>query len=258
MEPLDAATLVLLRDQESPGSNSIEVLMQRRSSALAFAPGKFVFPGGALEPADYEVASDESFLTQSSTDGLDTHEATLVRASIVAAIRECFEEVGVLAALEIPIRPLDWYNASVSTTKVTLPQVRRLLQAREIKFVEFLRANLLSIQFDRVGYFSRWVTPEDSTRRFDTRFFMARFPEGQTEQPDGVEAVSCSWFCPTDALIQFQAGEIDLMLPTIKTLEQLSKFGTVQDALEYSKSIREVAPVRPSSISLETIAEFNT
>lgn len=156
----DAATVILVRDQPD-----LHVFVARRSNDLVFAPGATVFPGGAVDPADIELARAR---------GCDEFRC--------AAARECFEEVG------IPLDP---------TTLVE---------------------------------FARWVTPEGAPRRFDTRFFVAHAPHGHDGEPDGVELVASAWMRPIEVLDAFARGDLDLILPTQRSLEHLARFDAV-DAL---------------------------
>jgi 8-oxo-dGTP pyrophosphatase MutT (NUDIX family) len=157
----DAATVMLVRDRPD-----LQVFVLLRNTALEFAPGATVFPGGAVDPQDIEAASNGN--------GLDEFR--------IAAARECLEEAGI---------PLD-------------PET----------LVEF----------------GRWITPEGAPRRYDTRFFVARAPDGHDGAHDGSELVASEWIRPQDALDAHARGEIDLILPTQRSLETLARYESV-DAL---------------------------
>src|SRR5258708_15735740 len=156
----DAATVILVRDRPD-----LHVFVLRRNSALVFAPGATVFPGGAVDPVDAATAV---------ALGVDEFRA--------AAARECLEECGI---------PID---------------------AREL--VEF----------------ARWVTPVGAPRRYDTRFFVTRPPDTHEGEHDGSELVASAWMRPRDVLRAFSEGDIDLILPTQRSLEVLARFDCV-DAL---------------------------
>ena len=158
----DAATVILVRERPD-----LEVFVLRRNSALVFAPGATVFPGGAVDPADAETAA---------ALGVDEFRA--------AAARECLEECGI---------PID---------------------AREL--IEF----------------ARWITPVGAPRRYDTRFFVVRAPDGHEGEHDGSELVASAWMRPADVLQAFSDGEIDLILPTQRSLELIARFDRVDALLD--------------------------
>ncbi len=192
-----AATLMLLRDS----ANGIEVLMTRRSPTASFAPGVYVFPGGALDPEDAAIAVNEKQCTWRA------EQSVRERHSAVAAIREAFEELGIL----LGSNP-QYFNRD----QALAPQ----LSARAEKFC----ANQLFC-------FSHWVTDRDLPKRFDVLFFAARMPEGQEAVADEGEQFEPTWVSPAAALAEYEARRFKIIFPTIRTLKQLCKFATVQDVL---------------------------
>jgi 8-oxo-dGTP pyrophosphatase MutT (NUDIX family) len=186
-------------------NDGIEVFMLRRSSHSAFMPDVFVFPGGRVDPAD--------------------------SAHVFAAARETFEECGLLFA----IPPLDFPAVSAA---------RERLLARTLTFVELLEATGTFVDGDALRYFSRWITPPLETRRFDTHFFVARAPAGQAAQADAMETHDGIWIRPGDALDRAAAGTFRIIFPTIKHLERLREFDSIDALLAYT-SEKTIAPVMP-------------
>lgn len=225
-----AATVLLLRDTD----RGLEVLLQRRSRSLAFAGGMTVFPGGAVEPSD-EIA------VPWVGGGPRGHAAALfasedeTRALLVAAVRETYEEVGVLLA-----RPPQRAAAVV-------PEWRARLERREVALTDLLGDLGLALDASALVPWSAWVTPEGEPRRYDTRFLACELPPGQavdrtTRLAD--EAVEAWWSRPQEALDRAAEGEITLMPPTTHTLDELAAAPTVDAALRLARSraVRRFVP----------------
>lgn len=234
--PRPASTLILVRDGES----GMEVLLGEKTSKVNFAAGAFVFPGGAVDESDFgenftmlgELVSDEANrILGLSEGGLNYW---------IAAIRECFEEVGVLFAATNAGEALSEteYSAFQSSK-------RKMLDRGEVSFHEALRDASLALDLDQLHYFSRWVTHAGSPRRYDTRFFIGRMPQGQIAKHDGGELVDHRWVKPAEALKLNSQGKLNLMFPTQKTLEKLTEFGEVKEALSYTLRVVPVTPMTP-------------
>jgi 8-oxo-dGTP pyrophosphatase MutT (NUDIX family) len=199
-----AATVMLLRDTDG----GIEVFMLRRNAAAAFAGGMYVFPGGRVDPADGD--GDVAF--------------------VVAAIRECFEEAGVLLAV-------DEAGSMVRDGHPVLEH-RHDVHDGSVDMHALAADHGLRLAVDMLPWVSHWVTPRrETTRRFDTRFFAAAMPDGQSSVHDDHETVASMWVRPTEALARGEAGELMLMPPTVKNLEFLAAHETVAAALDASWSI---------------------
>jgi len=199
-----AATVMLLRDT----SEGLEVFMLRRTNSAVFAGGMYVFPGGKVDAADGE--GDEGFR--------------------VAAVRECYEEAGVLLAVDADGRSVrDGHPALAHRDGVYDGTVdMRALAA----------AHGLRLHTDALVWMSHWITPKgETTRRFDTRFFMVASPQGQHSHHDDNETVASMWVRPTDALDRFAAGELQLMPPTIANLQFLEPHGNVADAMAAARAV---------------------
>jgi 8-oxo-dGTP pyrophosphatase MutT (NUDIX family) len=230
--PADAATVILLRPCPEKGVKDIEVLLVRRNRSSSFVPGYHVFPGGNLDPEDYQQGI-EKFVR-----GIDRKQAALILPDMshsekalgawVAAIRETFEEVGLLMAGKKDGTPV---NIGTPEECRRFENYRRSLNNGKIKFSQMLEAEDLLLSCDDLHYFSHWITPEFLPLRYDVRFFMAKAPEGQLVTHDGVELTGHVWIKPSEALKDYEAGKISMVLPQIITLEELSRFKTVEEAI---------------------------
>jgi recombination protein RecT len=200
-----AATVLLLRD----GPQGIEVLMTRRSMTASFAPGAYVFPGGGVDAADAQAHSLSTRRPKQS----DLH---LTQA--IAAIRESFEELGILFARHADGRWAD--NADIARID------------RKAPFATQCQAQGLTLAADQVFVLAHWITDRDLPRRFDVPFLVARMPEGQTPVADEAEQFEPVWVRPVDALTRHEAGDFFIIFPTIRTLERLKAFAKVDDVLQ--------------------------
>jgi 8-oxo-dGTP pyrophosphatase MutT (NUDIX family) len=218
----DAATVVLLRD----GSDGLETWLLTRVTQMVFAAGMTVFPGGRVDGADGLLPMTGGDLAQlAARSGCD--EAT-ARALIGAAVRETFEETGVL--LTVPTADLSGARADVERGLVS--------------FGDLLRANGLAVDGDALRPWSRWVTPVGEVRRYDTRFFVAGLPDSAEAQDVTRESSEATWVGVGTALEQAQRGERKMLPPTILTLASLLRFGSVAEVLVASES-RQLEAVRP-------------
>ena len=200
-----AATVLLLRDREG----GMEVLMTRRAMTASFAPGAYVFPGGGVDAAD---ATSHGQARRRATQS-DMH---LTQA--IAAIRESFEELGVLLA-----RRADGSAADHSDLAAL---------DRTAAFNAQCQARGLTLAADEVFVLAHWITDRDLPRRFDVPFLVARMPEGQTPVADESEQFEPVWVRPFDALARHKAGEFFIIFPTIRTLERLQNYATVDAVLQ--------------------------
>lgn len=218
-----AATVIVLRPG-TPDPAALEVLMVRRNRTAAFMGGACVFPGGRVEAAD---AVDEA---TTDVDGLETVTrcADLPRdveaAFRVAAIRELLEEAGLLLAR------LDGRIADADAAA----RLRRS-PPKGASFVAHARAHGLRLALDAVMPFAHWVTPPFETRRYDTRFLLARAPAGQEASHDESETTALEWLRPADAVARSARGEILLPPPTWTTLKRLARFTSVDDAWAWAR-----------------------
>jgi 8-oxo-dGTP pyrophosphatase MutT (NUDIX family) len=230
--PRDAATVMLLR----PASGGFEVYMLRRKPSMAFAPGAYVFPGGSvdLRDADEEVA----WAGPDARSWGEIFDAPpeLARALVCAAVRETFEESGVLLAGPSAD------SVVADTTGDDWEADRHALLDRSVSLAELLARRNLILRSDLLRPWSRWITPAPEPRRFDTRFFAAALPAGQRTRDVGGEAAAVEWISPPAALDAGRAGRIQLWLPTAMTLAELAEFA---DAGAVLAAHRDVQPLLP-------------
>jgi 8-oxo-dGTP pyrophosphatase MutT (NUDIX family) len=233
--PRDAATVMLLRSV--PGG--FEVYMLRRKPSMAFAPGAYVFPGGSvdLRDADEEVG-------WSGPDARHWGEVfdaapELARALVCAAVRETFEESGVLLAGPSAD------SVVADTTGEDWEADRQALLDRSLSLAEMLARRHLIVRSDLLRPWARWITPAVEPRRFDARFFAAALPAGQRTRDVGGEAAAVEWISPPAALEAGRAGRIQLWLPTAITLAELAEY---PDADAVLAADRDVTPLLPEVV----------
>ena len=192
----------------------------------------YVYPGGRVDEADYSDEIDVRNLPLH--DGFeDSDDVALFRAHIVALLRECFEEAGVLLAVDAS----GGGGLTMHDERVARLATRRTqLNAGERTFAQILAAEELALDATGIDYFAHWITPPFESRRYDTRFFFAIAPADQEPVPDYSEMVHGAWFHPTAALAAYRAGEIQLAPPTLCTLEDLAECETLEDAAKWAAS----------------------
>jgi len=220
-----AATVVLQRSTP----HGRQVLMLRRNPNAVFVGGHYVFPGGAVDAADAELAADPALfrpggaVTESDfgAPGDEGSEGGFGHASyVVAAVREAFEEAGLLL-----VRQLDgtWLDLADPHRMEHFGGYRKALNAGTVSFAEVLQVENLHIVARDLTYWSRWITPIGPPRRFDARFFMAELPVGHEASPDHGELVHSEWIRPNDALKRYASGDFPIIFPTIKTLQSMNE-----------------------------------
>ncbi|MEU5917432.1 NUDIX hydrolase [Streptomyces sp. NPDC047141] len=232
VEPRRAATVLLLRD----GATGPDVHMLRRRTSMAFAGGAYAYPGGGVDPRDEQPVrwAGPSLETWAARLGLD--DPAQAQAVVCAAVRETFEEAGVLLAG----RTED--GVVGDTTDEDWERDRVALVARELSFADFLDRRGLVLRSDLMGAWARWITPEFEQRRYDTWFFVAALPAGQRTRDVSGEADRTVWIRPAEAAAGYDRGELTMMPPTISTLRTLEPYGTAADALVAAAG-QDMAPV---------------
>ncbi|MFC0551928.1 NUDIX domain-containing protein [Planotetraspora thailandica] len=226
----DAATVVLLRD------DPLEVYLLKRKATMAFAAGAYVFPGGSVDPRDADHAIAWAGPTPAEWAERFHVDKPMARALVCAAVRETFEESGVLLAGPDP------ETVVADTTGEGWEADRLALIARTLSFADFLDRRGLVLRSDLLKAWAHWITPEIETRRFDTRFFIAALPEGQRTRDVGGEADTVVWTTPADALAQAEAGEINLMPPTFHTLTEMAVFERIDRVFATDRKITTFMP----------------
>lgn len=224
--PVPAATIVMLRERET-----LEMFMVVRHHQIDFASGALVFPGGKADPQDYDAGL---------LDHLDGASADAdMRAMQVAAIRESFEESGVLLA-----RP-EGSNKLVDAQRLralTPYQVR--LHAGELTITEFVQQEKLRLACDTLHHFAHWVTPPMMPKRFDTHFFLAAAPEDHLAVHDGSENVDSTWINAGHAVEEARAGKRTVIFPTMRNLERLAAYTSIEQAFD-DAARTPIVPILP-------------
>ncbi len=259
--PLPAATVLLLRG--APGG--MEVLLMRRTRSAGFVPGAYVFPGGRVDRDDGDEAALERLDSLSGRAAADrlggsvpvegNAEATPSIAYYMAALREAFEETGILVA-----RRADGSPVPTAAEDASVDVVRNEVMDDRVTFAEALEALGARIDGSAVAYMAHWVTPEVEPRRYDTRFFAARVPDGATPIIDEREMTDAVWISPMRALERNREGSLPMVFPTIKSLETLARFDDADDAVATldRRPVPMILPrlvVTPTGIGMELDVE---
>jgi len=230
----DAATVMLVRPAP-PGSAGVEVFTIRRMPRMAFAAGMLAFPGGAVEPQDADPA-----LPWQGPDGAPARGpkgAPALRAAMAAAVRETFEECGVLLAVAADGAP-----ARPPAADPAWEARRQTMIAGELRLADLLREQGLGLRAELLRPWAHWVTPPGETRRFDTRFFVAVVPPGQQARYLAGEAAAASWTAPAAAVAGHAAGQVPMLPPTLVALEELAAAASVPALLATPRRLRPVVP----------------
>jgi 8-oxo-dGTP pyrophosphatase MutT (NUDIX family) len=217
-------------------SAGLEVYMLRRQASMAFAPGAYVFPGGSVDPRDADEEVAWTGPDAAEWGRIFAAPPSLARALVCAAVRETFEESGVLLAGESAD------SIVADTTSEDWEADRQALLDRSVSLAELLTRRGLVLRADLLRPWSRWITPVVEPRRFDTRFFAAALPPGQRTRDVGGEAAEVAWVRPAEAIAAGQRGEIRLFPPTAVSLSELADCGDLDTVLT---GPREVAPIVP-------------
>jgi 8-oxo-dGTP pyrophosphatase MutT (NUDIX family) len=216
-----AATVVLLRD----GAAGPEVYLLRRHLEMAFAAGMYAFPGGSVDPRDFDTAIAWAGPTPAEwARRLDCDPAE-ARALVCAAMRETFEESGVLLAGTTAEAVVP------DTTADDWEQDRAALVERRLSFTDFLRRRRLVLRTDLLAAWAHWITPEFEPRRYDTRFFLALMPTGQHTRDVSGEADHVVWMRPQDALAGVASGGMRMFPPTYVTLKEMARYASPEEAV---------------------------
>ena len=243
-DPVEPADPAGTADPEGPagpvGQVGLEAYVLRRRTTMAFAPGMYAFPGGSVDARDLEAAPAWSGPAPGEwADRLGFTDERLARASVCAAVRETFEESGVLLAGPTSDSVVD------DTTGEDWEADRTALLGRALPFGELLRRRGLVLRSDLLAAWDHWITPRAEERRFDTRFFVAALPPGQRTRDVSTESDRVAWIAPSEALAAIGRGEMTMLPPTYHTLAALADLPTVNDALTAAEG-RRITPVMPS------------
>jgi len=240
--PKKAATVILLRDKEPEG---FEVFLLKRHEKSSFMGGNFVYPGGRVD------RDDGSLESCSLSKGITFEEAQKILGGItspeegfaywIAGIRELFEEAGILLAYD---QSGNFFQFKNRDEQERFLNYRNSLQQGKMTICEMAQKEKLSLALDQLHYYAHWITPEARSERFDTRFFLAHYPLGQEASHDQKETTAGVWLTPRKALEENLKGEVILSPPTLKTLEDLSRFKTIDEVFS-SQKMKDIRPILP-------------
>src|SRR5581483_3246282 len=239
VQPRMASAVMLLRDL--PAGQGIEVFMVRRVIQSDFMPNVYVFPGGSVSKDDYAAELAEGVSAPVVASPSDPEGYTAAGHGVrAAAIRELFEEAGVLLAyrngeiLPIPEEQVAHFDS-----------YRQAFQQRQGSLEAMARAEGLMLATDRLGYFAHWITPEGMPKRFDTHFFVTTAPAEQQAAHDRLETSEGIWIAPGEALARAERDEFPIVFATIHQLHDLAAFGSVSELLQASATtpVRTHAPI---------------
>lgn len=220
--------------------------MLRRNPSSEFVPGQFVFPGGAVDPAD----RDDPALADVCV-GLDDRAASAALgleggglAYWVAAVRECFEEAGVLLG-----------RRDGATIPFVDPDIVQRFEAHRqdvydgrLRLAEMCVNEGILLDVSDLRYVSHWITPVGPPRRFDTRFFIAHAPEGQQPLHDGGETVESVWITPAEAMRAHTEGRFEMILPTVANLKPLLGLSTVAEVMSWAGGLSDIPEILPAIV----------
>lgn len=230
----DASTVVLLRDASGLESTGLETYLMRRAATMAFAAGMYVFPGGRIDEADCDI--DLTWAGEPLDAGRMTAGERQARGLIVGAVREVFEETGVLLAVDdsgrFPAEDAAWEEDRTAVAESS-PALAEVLGRRGLR-----------IDPGALPLWTHWVTPEVESKRYDVRFFVAAVPPGQHARDVSGEADQVLWTSPGAALGDYSRGHLPMLPPTVATLADLAALPDVATVLA-SASAREVRPLMP-------------
>lgn len=231
-QPRDAASVILIRAGAGAGAGGPEVFLLRRVRGMAFAGGMTVFPGGGVDSRDADASIAWTGPPPEWWASVFQCDVGLARALVCAAVRETFEESGVLLAGADP--------GSVVADTSAYADERRALVDRELSLAAFLARHDLVLRADLLRPWANWLTPREELRRYDTRFFLAELPAGQRADGVTTEADHAGWQRPADALDDWRAGRRGLLPPTWMTLSDLADHDSVASAMGADRGIDKV------------------
>jgi 8-oxo-dGTP pyrophosphatase MutT (NUDIX family) len=232
--PRDASTVILLRD--APSGGGLLVYLLRRVSSMRFAPGAYVFPGGSVDPRDADLSVAWSGPSPAEWGRAFGAGEALARELVCAAVRETFEESGVLLAgpAEGAIAP--------GTSGDDWEADRQALLDRSRSLAELLGRRALTLRSELLRPWAHWITPEVESRRYDTRFFVAALPAGQRTQDVSTESDRVAWVRPDEAVAAAQRGDMPMLPPTLVTLTELTAYSSVAAVLAAPRDVRPRIP----------------
>lgn len=225
-----AATVLLIDNRPE-----LQVFIMKRNANILFAGGMWVFPGGSVDDGDSAASYGRYCIHRSDTSA--SEQLGLARGGLayyVAAIREAFEEAGVLLARhcesETPLELID------TETRLRFNGLRAAVNEGSTDFLEVVEQENLILDAAQMHYIARWITPPGSPRRYDTRFFVSRMPADQDPIPDDNELVGSSWLSPREIISRVAANEMGMLPPTLRMVEALGAFETAEQVIEAARA----------------------
>ncbi len=243
VQPIRPAATVIIAREAASARGGFEIFMLRRTSGAAFAGGMFVFPGGKVDSDDHLHKYDAH--RQGPSDFQASQQAALGaewRGYWVAGIRESFEEAGLLLAYTAEGKLLAYDDEN----RGRFHDYRTPLHDGSLSLLEICEREDLKLAVDHIHFVNRFVTPLGRPRRFDTRFFLAEAPPGQTGAHDEMETVDSVWISPPEALERNDAGEFDLMRVTRIQLEMLATQASHSALIDWLHSLDHFPVFRPA------------
>jgi 8-oxo-dGTP pyrophosphatase MutT (NUDIX family) len=242
-KPRDAATLILMRDTDR-ARTGIEILLVRRHTESAFAPGAYVFPGGRIEAADYtrdaeRICHGLSF-KQAQNIIAGTHPPEKALAFFVAAIRETFEEAGIILAY----REIPDFVAFDEAEKMRFTKYRKEVRKDPFSFAKIIEREGLKLATEKLFYFAHWITPELSPIRYDARFFVAVSPSKQEALEDELETTAHMWISPQKVLKEQKKG-LPVPFATLSNIQALAQFSSVDEVIASTRN-KEIPAILPT------------
>jgi len=239
VEPRPAATIALVRDHQ----DQVEVFLVRRHARSGFMANAYVFPGGRLDPEDASpgLLACLGPRVEEVTGRMEAVASeSQAQAHLVAAVRETFEEAGILLVTGRdggPVTPgRGWQDA---------------LNSGERSFESIVVDEGLRMDTRALAYFAHWVTPNFESRRYAARFFLAAAPVHQEGRHDGLETTDSLWIRPEEALERHRAGSLFLAPPQWRVLHDLAAHSTTAALLSWARGLSRVAPIQPHRFELE-------
>lgn len=242
--PVDASTVILVRHGVPLGS-PWQCFMVRRHVRSEFAPAVYVFPGGKVDAGDRDLRLWQLIPPHVSESAPEGDDGVTWLALRIAAIRELFEEAGVLLASR-----KDGGLIQFDQGDGRFEAYRGQMQAGNLSMIELAERERLAYSVDRLHQFSHWVTPESLPRRYDTRFFIAYVPEHQDPLHDAVETTDSVWISPKEALAKYRDGTFPLVFATEKQLERMAEFASIEGMIA-ATSASDLEPIMPKIVERE-------
>jgi len=239
VRPRDAVSVMMVRD----APHGMEIFMLKRNCNLNFGSGAYVFPGGSVDETDKDSNLEcicEGLSDRESSNRLGIESGGL--AFWVAAIRECFEEAGILLAYDKGGKIISFSDRKTAKRFETY---RDDINGNKKSILHICREEGLRLAVNQLYYFSHWITPLDVPHRFDTRFFVCEAPPEQVPVHDNGETVEHRWIRPRDALKLHKKGELKLIFPTIKHLEDIGKYKHSSELLAVARTKRYIPAILP-------------